>query len=136
MGGSSTMRGIAGSLGISSTVAIWCHGSYSIARWGLIGDDSMTEQEWQGRYKQEWQGRYMITSLRGKIWKRSELRNRAVKITALLAPEQPPLAIRTAVQIVLDDPEFMQQRTGMIPTRVIDDAGMEAFFRIRHVGRP
>src|SRR4029077_3560862 len=99
--------------------------SWTLYTYILTGDDSMTEQEWQTRY--------MITSLRGKIWKRSELRNKAVKITTLLAPEQPPLAIRTAVQIVLDDPEFMRRRTGMTPARVSDDAGMEAFLRIRNV---
>jgi hypothetical protein len=83
----------------------------------------MTEQEWQDRYK--------ITSLKGTIWKRSDLRNRAVKIAASLAPEQSRLMIRTAVQIVLDDPAFMRLRSGMVPTRVIEDAGMEAFLRIR-----
>jgi hypothetical protein len=83
----------------------------------------MTDQEWQEHYK--------ITSLKGKIWKRSELRNRAVRIAAMLAPEQARLAIRTAVQIVLDDADFMRRYTGMVPARVIEDVGMEAFLRLR-----
>ena len=78
----------------------------------------------------EWQERYMITSIKGRIWKRSELRNKAVRITATLLPEQPRLAVRTAVQLVLDDPAFMRPRAGMVPARVISDVGMEAFLRL------
>lgn len=83
----------------------------------------MTEQEWQARYK--------ITSVKGKLWKRSEIRNRAVRITAGLMPEQPRLGVRTAVQLLLDDPAFMRQRTGMVPARVIEDVGMEAFLNLK-----
>jgi hypothetical protein len=82
----------------------------------------MTEQEWQDRYR--------ITSIKGKIWKRADLRNKAVMITASLVPEQPRLAVRTAVQLVLDDVTFMRLRTGEVPARVIDDAGMEAFLNL------
>ncbi len=84
----------------------------------------------------EWQDRYMITSVKGKIWKRSELRNKAARITAALLPEQPRLAIRTAVQGVLDDPVFMRPRAGMVPARVIDDVGIEAFLRLQREAKP
>ena len=78
-----------------------------------------------------WQERYSITSIKGKVWTRTELLNRAVRIAAMLLPEQPRSVIRTAVHLVLDDPEFMRRHAGMVPARVIEDSAMEAFLRIR-----
>lgn len=82
----------------------------------------MTEQEWQARYE--------ITSIKGRIWKRSELRKRASEMLKVMLPDKTPLARRTAVQIVLDDPSFMRGRKGMVPARVIGDASIEAMLRL------
>lgn len=80
---------------------------------------------------QEWQARYEITSVKGKIWSRREIRNRAVAMaSSLLLHKQPRLAVRTAVQLVLDDEEFMRSRRGTVPARVIEDAAFKAFFRL------
>ena len=82
----------------------------------------MTEKEWQERYE--------ITSTKGRIWKRVELRKRAAEMLKALSPNTTPIARRTAVQIVLDDPTFMQSRKGMVPVRVIQDAAIEAMRRM------
>ena len=83
----------------------------------------MTEKEWQERYE--------ITSTKGRIWKRSELRKRAAEMLKSLLPDTAtPLARRTAVQLVLDDATFMRPRKGMVPARVIEDAAIEAMLRL------
>lgn len=82
----------------------------------------MTETEWQNFYE--------ITSLKGRIWKRSEIRKRAVEMLKSLSPNTTPLSRRTAVQLVLDDPTFMRTRKGMVPARVIEDAAIEAMLRM------
>ncbi|HSX23049.1 MAG TPA: hypothetical protein VLE97_09770 [Gaiellaceae bacterium] len=80
---------------------------------------------------EEWQARYQITSVKGKVWSRAQIRNRAVKMAAAyLGDKHPRLVVRTAVQLVLDDPDFIRQRTGMVPARVIEDAAMEAFLNV------
>ena len=80
---------------------------------------------------QEWQQRYEITSVKGKIWTRSEIRNRAVSVaSSLLFHKQPRPVVREAVQLVLDDEEFMRSRRGTVPARVIEDAAFKAFFRL------
>lgn len=79
----------------------------------------------------EWQERYMITSLKGKIWTRSEVRKRAVDMAyGLLMQEQPRAVIGPAVELVLDDDKFMRQRYGMVPARVVEDAAFEAFYKL------
>lgn len=88
----------------------------------------MTEQEWQARYE--------ITSLKGKIWKRSEIRKRAAAMLKSLLPGKMPLAYRTAIQLVLDDAEFMRGRRGEIPARTIEDAAIEAMLRMQREVRP
>lgn len=82
----------------------------------------MTEKEWQERYE--------ITSTKGRIWKRSELRKRAAERLKSLLPSKTPTARRTAVLAVLDDPTFMRGRRGMVPARVIEDAAIEAMMRL------
>ncbi len=82
----------------------------------------MTEKEWQERYE--------ITSLKGRIWKRSELRKRASEMLKTLMPGKTPIARRTAVLAVLDDPTFMRGRKGMVPARVIEEAAIEAMLRL------
>jgi hypothetical protein len=79
----------------------------------------------------EWQERYMITSTKGRIWTRSEVRKRAVDTAyRLLMHEQPRTVIRTDIELALDDDKFMRQRYGMVPARVIEDAAFEAFFKL------
>ena len=80
--------------------------------------------------EQEWQERCMITSTKGRIWKRSEIRKRAADKLRALLPDTAPLLRRTAVQLVLDDPAFMRPRTGMVPARVIEDSSMEAYLNL------
>ena len=82
----------------------------------------MTESEWQERYE--------ITSLKGRIWKRVELRKRASEMLKSLLPSATPVARRAAVQLVLDDATFMRPRKGMVPARVIEDTAIEAMLRI------
>ena len=82
----------------------------------------MTEKEWQERYE--------ITSIKGRIWKRSEIRKRAIEMLKALSPDTTSVARRTAVQLVLDDPSFMRGRKGEIPARVISDAAIEAMLRL------
>lgn len=82
----------------------------------------MTEKEWQERYE--------ITSTKGRIWKRSELRKRASEMLRSLKPDATPVARRAAVQLVLDDASFMRPRRGMVPARVIEDAAIEAMLRM------
>lgn len=88
----------------------------------------MTESEWQDRYE--------ITSIKGRIWKRSEVAKRAVEMLKSLSPETTPPARRTAVLIVLDDPTFMRSRRGMVPARVIEDAAIEAMLRMQRAVQP
>lgn len=79
----------------------------------------------------EWQARYEITSLKGKIWTRSEVAKRAIDLAhGLLMEQQPRPVIRTQVELVLDDEKFMTQRKGMVPARVIEDAAWEAFYKL------
>jgi hypothetical protein len=79
----------------------------------------------------EWQERYTITSRKGKIWTRSEVRKRAVDMAhGLLLGAQPRAVIRTAIELVLDDEKFMQPRSGMVPARVIEDAAFAAFVKL------
>ena len=81
--------------------------------------------------EKEWQERYQITSLKGKIWTRSEVRKRAVDMAyGLLMHEQPRSVIRSAVELALDDDKFMRQRYGMVPARVVEDVAFEAFFKL------
>ncbi len=85
----------------------------------------MTEKEWQERYE--------ITSTKGRIWKRGELRKRAAELLKSLMPLMPvrtPVARRAAVQAVLDDAAFMRPRKGMVPARVIEDVAIEAMLRL------
>jgi len=79
----------------------------------------------------EWQARYEITSLKGKIWTRSEVAKRAIDLAyGLLSQAQPRTVIRTEVELVLDDTKFMTPRTGMVPARVVEDAAWEAFYKL------
>ena len=82
----------------------------------------MTEKEWQDRYE--------ITSTKGRIWKRSELRKRAAEMLKSLSPGTTPVARRAAVQAVLDDAAFMRGRKGTVSARVIEDAAIEAMLRL------
>ena len=81
----------------------------------------MTEKEWQERYE--------ITSTKGRIWKRVELRKRAAEMLKSMLPDKTPAARRIAVQFILDDATFMRPRKGMVPARVIADAAIEAMLR-------
>ena len=79
----------------------------------------------------EWQERYRITSRNGKIWTRSEVLKRAIDVAyGLLLRERPRSVIRAAIELVLDDDQFMRPRTGMVPARVVEDAAFEAFFKL------
>lgn len=81
--------------------------------------------------EREWQERYMITSLKGRIWTRSEVRKRAVDMAyGLLMHEKPRAVIRTEVELVLDDDTFMRVRHGMVPARVVEDVAFEAFLKL------
>jgi hypothetical protein len=80
--------------------------------------------------EKEWQERYEITSTKGRIWKRVELRKRAAEMLKSLVPAKTPVARRTAVQLVLDDATFMRGRKGTVPARVIADAAIEAMLRL------
>ncbi len=84
----------------------------------------------------EWQDYYEITSIKGRIWKRSEVAKRAAEMLKSLVPAATPTARRTAVLIVLDDPSFMRPRRGMVPARVIEDAAIEAMLRMQREGKP
>lgn len=81
----------------------------------------MTEKEWQDHYE--------ITSIKGRIWKRVELRKRAAEMLKSMLPDKTPAARRIAVQFILDDATFMRPRKGMVPARVIEDAAIEAMLR-------
>lgn len=86
---------------------------------------------------QEWQQRYEITSAKGKIWTRSEIRSRAVSTaSSLLLHKQPRLVVRAAVQLVLDDEEFMRYRRGTVPARVIEDAAFKVLARLSPQVKP
>jgi hypothetical protein len=78
----------------------------------------------------EWQERYQITSIKGRIWTRIMIRKRASEMLRSLMPGETPIARRTAVELVLDDPAFMRSRTGMVPARVIADSAIEAMLRM------
>ena len=81
--------------------------------------------------EKEWQERYMITSLKGKIWKRTEIAKRAIDLAyGLLVQQHPRAVIRTEVELVLGDDKFMRTRYGMVPARVIEDAAWEAFHKL------
>jgi hypothetical protein len=80
--------------------------------------------------EKEWQERYEITSMKGVIWKRSELRKRASEMLKSLLPGKTPVARRTAIQAVLDDVSFMRPRTGMVPARIIEESAIEAMLRL------
>lgn len=86
--------------------------------------------------EQEWQERYMITSIKGRIWKRSEIRKRTVDILRTLSPGTTPTARRLAVELLLDDPTFMRFYTGMVPARVISDVAIEAMLRMQRETTP
>lgn len=88
----------------------------------------MTEQEWQDRYE--------ITSIKGRIWKRSEVAKRAIEMLKLLASDATPPARRIAVLLVLDDPTFMLPRRGMVPARVVSDVAIEAMLRMQREVKP
>ena len=83
----------------------------------------MTEKEWQNAHE--------ITSTKGRIWKRSEVAKHAVAMLRSLLPDTTPVARRTAVMIVLDDPAFMRGRRGTVPARVVEAAAIEAMLRMR-----
>jgi hypothetical protein len=87
----------------------------------------MTEKEWQDRYE--------ITSLKGRIWKRSEVLTRASELLKKFMQDMSPIALRTAIAGVLDDVSFMCSRKGMIPARVVEDVQMEAMLRLLVVRR-
>lgn len=87
----------------------------------------MTEKEWQERYE--------ITSLKGRIWKRSELCKHTTAMLKTLMPGKTPLARRTVVLAVLDDQAFMRGRKGMIPACVVKDAVIEAMLRLSREDR-
>lgn len=81
--------------------------------------------------EREWQERYMITSLKGRIWTRAEVRKRAVDMAyGLLMHEKPRAVIRAEVELVLDDDAFMRVRYGMVPARVVEDVAFEAFLKL------
>ena len=84
----------------------------------------------------EWQDRYEITSIKGRIWKRSEVAKRAVEMLKSLSPDTTSTVRRTAVLIVLDDPTFMRPRRGMVPARVIEEAAIEAMLRMQREVKP
>ena len=84
----------------------------------------------------EWQDHYEITSIKGRIWKRSDVAKRAVEMLKSLAPGTTSIARRTAVLIVLDDPTFMRPRRGMVPARVIEEAAIEAMLRMQREVKP
>ena len=71
----------------------------------------MTEKEWQERYE--------ITSTKGRIWKRSELRKRAGEMLKSLRPDTTPVARRTAVLAVLDDAAFIPRLGAFESARVL-----------------
>ena len=80
----------------------------------------MTEKEWQERYE--------ITSTKGRIWKRVELRKRAVDAAyGLLLHKLSRAVIGTEVGRLLDNDAFMRGRRGMVPARVIDDLAYITF---------
>jgi hypothetical protein len=80
--------------------------------------------------EKEWQDFYEITSTKGRIWKRSELRKRAAEMLKTLDPKATPVARRTAVLHVLDDATFMRLRRGEVPARVIEAVSIEAMLRM------
>lgn len=84
----------------------------------------------------EWQDHYEITSVKGRIWKRSEIAKRAAEILKSLLPGTTPPARRTSVLLVLDDPAFMRPRRGMVPARVVEDAAVEAMLRMQRGTKP
>jgi hypothetical protein len=85
----------------------------------------------------EWQDRYRITSAKGKIWTRSEIRNRAVTMASSLLMHKPPRElVRTEVSRALDDESFMRPRGGMVPARVIEDAAFVAFHKLAPETKP
>jgi len=86
------------------------------------GGPPVTEKEWQDRYE--------ITSTKGRIWKRSELRKRASEMLKLLRSDMTPTARRAAVQSVLDDASFIRPRKGEVPARVIEAVAIEAMLRV------
>jgi len=83
----------------------------------------MTESEWQNFYE--------ITSVKGRIWKRSEVAKRAVEMLKVLSPGILAPVGRVAVLFVLDDPAFMRPRRGMVPARVAEDAAIEAMLLVQ-----
>lgn len=79
----------------------------------------------------EWQDRYQITSLRGVIWTKAEVRKRAIDVAiGLLLRSQPRDVIRAEVDLVLDDDAFMRPRAGMVPARVVEDVAFAAFHKL------
>ncbi len=78
----------------------------------------------------EWQERYEITSIKGRIWKRSEIAKRAVDALRTLLPSSTREGRRAAVLELLDDPAFMRGRKGMVPARVVGDDSLEAMLRL------
>lgn len=86
----------------------------------------MTEAEWQDRYR--------VTSRRGRIWTRDEVRQCSAAMLRSLRPDYALIARRTAVQLVLDDEAFMRPLTGMVPARVVEDVAFEAMRRIHSAG--
>lgn len=81
--------------------------------------------------EKEWQDRYQITSSKGRIWTRAEVRKRAVDMAyELLMHDQPESVIRAVIEPVLDDEMFMRYRTAMVPARVVEDVAFEAFHKL------
>jgi len=70
----------------------------------------------------EWAECYRITSLKGRIWTRSMVRDAVMAhARSLLLP-----VTSASVACVLDDDAFMKQRRGEIPARVIEAVHTEA----------
>lgn len=79
----------------------------------------------------EWQDRYVVTSIKGKIWKRSEVQAGAMKLAMLLAgTSHPRPTVLESVKSVLNDDTFMRPIRGSVPARVTEDVAMEAFLRL------
>lgn len=89
----------------------------------MTAEATMTNREWQERYE--------ITSVRGNVSRRGDLRSRATRMaSSLLGHAQRREVVLATVDLVLDDDAFMRPRRGMIPARVVEDAAFEAFHRL------
>lgn len=80
---------------------------------------------------EEWKRRYRITSVRGNIWSRANVRAEAIAIgKRLVLPVDPAMVDR-----VLDDETFMKARGGEIPARVCEEVQQEAWRRALEIAR-